>query len=433
MNSWSHVKIKDIAKTGRENFIDGDWVEAPHIKDEGIRLIQTGNIGVGKFIDRSKKYISEDSFRELNCKEVRPNDVLICRLAEPVGRSCVVPEGLGKSITSVDVVIFRINEEKYNKEFVVQAINTQEFLDRCLEVSAGSTRTRISRTNLGQLEISCPDIQSQGKIAKILTTIDQLIEKTQALIDKHIAIKQGMMADLFTRGIDPTTRQLRPPVDQAPHLYKETELGWIPKEWSIQRLSDFFAIKHGYAFEGEYFSDKPPGEILLTPGNFHRTGGLYFTSDNTKYFTSRYSDGYLLKKGDYLVVMTDLSPQTLILGRFVYLDSDIRLLHNQRIGKLINKNKSKWSDSFLIGMLNQEYVRNNIILSATGTTVRHTSPDRVLNNFVGRPDITEQKIIGEILDSNNLIIKKYIDEKIKVDEIKHGLMQDLLTGKVSVQ
>lgn len=93
----SDQKIEKLAITAlsANDFINGDQIEAPYITDEGVRLVQTGNIGIGQFIDKPEfphKFISEKSFRELGCKWVYPGDILICRLADPIGRACVVPD-----------------------------------------------------------------------------------------------------------------------------------------------------------------------------------------------------------------------------------------------------------------------------------------------------------------------------------------------------
>ncbi len=94
---------------------------------------------------------------------------------------------------------------------------------------------QIQRVKL--IAVSAPPLPQQRKIARILTTIDDLIEKTDALIAKYQAIKQGMMHDLFTRGVD-EHGQLRPPYEEAPELYKQSELGWIPKEWEVRDFGD---------------------------------------------------------------------------------------------------------------------------------------------------------------------------------------------------
>ena len=117
---WDVKTLIEIADGNRDFLGDGDWVEAKHITHKGlIRLIQTGNIGVGHYVDKeTKKYIYEESFYRLKCKELKIGDILICRLAEPAGRACSLPEiGEERAITSVDVTIFRPKFESVAREF----------------------------------------------------------------------------------------------------------------------------------------------------------------------------------------------------------------------------------------------------------------------------------------------------------------------------
>ena len=116
---WEDVNLSSLAKSGKKNFTDGDWIESPYITDSGCRLIQTGNIGIGCFKDKNKKYISSDSFDELGCTEVLPGDLLICRLAEPAGRACVVPDlNEDRLLTSVDVTIMKVDNKKSSALFL---------------------------------------------------------------------------------------------------------------------------------------------------------------------------------------------------------------------------------------------------------------------------------------------------------------------------
>lgn len=101
----------------------------------------------------------------------------------------------------------------------------------------GSTFEAINSKELKNFTVQIPSHSEQRKIAKILTTVDNLIEKTEALIAKYEAIKQGMMHDLFTRGVDENGR-LRPSYQEAPGLYRETEFGKIPKFWKLAKFSD---------------------------------------------------------------------------------------------------------------------------------------------------------------------------------------------------
>ena len=178
MSEWlQKICIRDLAANIPQSFTDGDWIEAPHLRDEGIRLIQTGNIGIGQFVDRSKKYISQSSFDSLRCKEVSPDDLLICRLAEPIGRACFAPNLSERMITSVDVTILRVNKDKYDPRYIAYCLNTSDTLHRCDIVSGGTTRQRISRSNLGKITLSIPNIDAQNRIVEILSTVDEAIEQ----------------------------------------------------------------------------------------------------------------------------------------------------------------------------------------------------------------------------------------------------------------
>ncbi|NMG18981.1 restriction endonuclease subunit S [Brasilonema bromeliae] len=209
--------------------------------------------------------------------------------------------------------------------------------------------------------------------------------------------------------------------------FKDSSLGKIPKDWETVTLKDEINLLHGYAFEGKYFSDRPPGEVLLVPGNFHREGGLYFDENNTKYYQGTIPNNTVLNNGDLLIVMTDLSPRTLILGRVVQLELPFKVLHNQRIGKIIPKLPDTWDKRFLMLVMNSHRVRRNIISNATGTTVRHTSPDRITTNVVPKPSRQEQSKIAEILDTVDDAIAHTSSLITKLKQIKAGLLHDLLT------
>src|SRR5262245_59129811 len=89
---WTTLKVKHLVRKSRGSFTDGDWIESPYITTDGIRLIQCGNIGTGKYVEQGYRYVSEDTFRSLNCSEVLPGDVLVCRMRSSAhiraGRAC---------------------------------------------------------------------------------------------------------------------------------------------------------------------------------------------------------------------------------------------------------------------------------------------------------------------------------------------------------
>ena len=197
---WQMKSLFELADSKKEFFNDGDWIEAEFLTESGIRLIQTGNIGEGDFCEsENKKYISPESFDELNCKEVKVGDVLICRLAEPAGRACILPNiNEEKMITSVDVTIFRPIDPLADKRFLLNIFSTQNWFNTVNEYCGGSTRTRIARGALGKIRLLIPEKTEQTAIAEILESMDLEIKSLENKLNKYKAIKQGMMQNLLT-------------------------------------------------------------------------------------------------------------------------------------------------------------------------------------------------------------------------------------------
>lgn len=197
---WDSRSLLQIADNQKALFDDGDWVEAEHITDQGIRLVQTGNIGEGVFVDKAtKKYIYDASFEKLRCKELKQGDILICRLAEPAGRACILPDiGESRAITSVDVTIFRPRCEVADRQYLVQYFSTSDWFKMVLDHVGGTTHKRISRGALGKLKVPFPSIEEQRAIAEILSDMDTEIQALEQRRSKTAELKQGMMQELLT-------------------------------------------------------------------------------------------------------------------------------------------------------------------------------------------------------------------------------------------
>ncbi|MCC8049303.1 MAG: restriction endonuclease subunit S [Clostridiales bacterium] len=155
-------------------FADGDWIESKDQSDTGIRLIQTGNVGNGVYLDKRERarFIDEPTFDRLHCTEVLPNDILISRLPDPVGRACVIPKGLGKAITAVDCSIIRL-KEMILPEFFVAYTLTPLYASQIGTSVTGSTRKRISRKNLGQVIFPVPGLDIQQQFADFVRQSDK--------------------------------------------------------------------------------------------------------------------------------------------------------------------------------------------------------------------------------------------------------------------
>ena len=173
-------------------------------------------------------------------------------------------------------------------------------------------------------------------------------------------------------------------------------------EWKRYKLGELLRVKHGWAFKGEFFSDTGV-QSILTPGNFYESGGFKANPLKDRFYSGDYPKEYLCSKGDLVVAMTEQAAG--LLGSTAIVPEDNRYLHNQRIG-LISCNESLNKD-FAYYLFMTQSVRQQISRSASGTKVKHTSPEKIYDVQVDIPKIQTQKNIAFFLSS--------LDKKIQIN------------------
>ena len=179
-------------------------------------------------------------------------------------------------------------------------------------------------------------------------------------------------------------------------------------EWTEITLGELIDIRHGFAFKGQFIHDEPNGHVLLTPGNFAIGGG--FKGEKLKYYNGVVPEEFILHKGDVIVTMTDLSKQSDTLGYPAFVpacNEGRRYLHNQRIGKITLKDIASTDARYIYYVMCSTECRNEVLASATGTTVKHTSPDRIKRFRFSLPPLQEQRTIAHILGT--------LDDKIELN------------------
>ena len=187
---WAWCRLKDIV-----TYIDdGDWIESKEQSDFGIRLLQTGNIGCGHFKDKEGNYhyISEETFKKLNCNEIYPGDILISRLPEPVGRACIIPNLSQRLVTAVDCAIIRLKQDIISRNYFIYYTQSAKYLELIKNNCMGTTRLRISRANLEKTLIPLPPLVEQHRIVTAIEAIFTQIElPEQNKADLQTAVKQA--------------------------------------------------------------------------------------------------------------------------------------------------------------------------------------------------------------------------------------------------
>lgn len=153
----------------RTLFTDGDWVESKDQDPQGsVRLTQLADVGVGFFRDRSDRWLREDQAERLNCTYLEPDDVLIARMPEPLGRACIVPRDIGRAVTVVDVAILRPDRSLIKPRYLMWILNSPQIGHEVISRQSGTTRRRISRKNLASLIVPVPPLAEQERIVSIL-------------------------------------------------------------------------------------------------------------------------------------------------------------------------------------------------------------------------------------------------------------------------
>ncbi|QIH79141.1 hypothetical protein GTN30_10855 [Macrococcoides canis] len=196
---WEWASLGQITSPNSLN--DGDWILSKNMTLlEEIKIVQLGHIGYGEYKNKSYKYISEETFIELNCTEIEKDYILINRLLGDVMYTCKLPEIKGKKITSVDVCWIMPSESKYNSDYLLYLLMSPYFQEKVFKLATGTTRLRISKGNLIKIIIPFPPINYQNKmvekIKELFNIIDSIKQNKESLelIKKKVNVKSLNLA-----------------------------------------------------------------------------------------------------------------------------------------------------------------------------------------------------------------------------------------------
>jgi type I restriction enzyme S subunit len=288
--------------------------------------------------------------------------------------------------------------------------------DKFLILSARQGKT-VDFERLFNEYIPLPPLPEQRKIAQILETVDNAIEKTEKIIEKYKRIKQGLMQDLLTKGID-EKGNIR---SEKTHKFKDSPIGRIPEEWEVGYVSDFTEINP--------ITKINPKELYP----FIEMDATPIMGKQCKYITLRrgIEAGSKFKKGDILLARITPSAEN---GKALLVPDNIEI----GIGStefIVFRAKENIDNNFLFYLLISDYVRSIAIGLMEGTSGRQRIPKYVFEKVIKvaiPKSKSEQKRIAEILSQIDQTIEKEEKYKQKLERLKKGLMEDLLTGKVRV-
>jgi len=276
----------------------------------------------------------------------------------------------------------------------------------------------LSTSNINRIKFLRPSTTEQQKIAKILSTLDKTIEATAKFIDKEKNIKKGLMHDLLTNGID-SNNKIR---TQQTHPYKQSELGLIPDEWESQSLGSIVKIVGGGTPSRDVEEYWKNGTIpWVTVKDLHHN--LYIIGSEEKITTQ----GVINSATNVIPVNNLITSTRMGIGRF-YINK-IEITINQDMKALLPKKNI--DNLFLLWCL--LFYGKKLELLGTGTTVKGILLDDLKSLRLLIPNLQEQKQIAKILTNQDKKIQTEETNLAKLKELKKGLMNDLLSGKVRVR
>lgn len=391
---YSRIKMEDAL----DALIDYRG-RTPVKSDSGIQTLSAKSVKNG-YIDYSQcYYISKEEYDRFMVRGFpQKGDILLTTEA---------PMGLVARLDRDDVAIaqrllvLRGKEDILDNDYLMYFLQSYKGQALLKARETGTTVTGIKQAELRKIELELPEYDQQKKIASVLRNLDEKIALNNEINNNLEQQAQTVYSNLANNS---TTKQ---------------------------PLSDFITIKHGFAFKGEYISQEDNNIVLVTPGNFCIGGG--FKESKCKFYSGDYPADYVLKAGSLIVTMTDLSKEADTLGYSALVPNSTKrvYLHNQRIG-LINQINNELPMSYIYWYMRSYEYHMRIVGSATGSTVKHTSPGRILEQNIPIPNKHELNMYGALLDEINTIISRNNMENIHLQSLRDTLLPQLISGQLDV-
>jgi type I restriction enzyme S subunit len=263
---------------------------------------------------------------------------------------------------------------------LVNSQNAEELAENWTRISGHFDTLFTTERSIDQLKQTILQLAVMGKLVKQ----DSNDEPASALLERIAAEK----ADLIRQKKIKKQKPL-PPITEDEKPFE------LPQGWEWCRINDLLNLKNGYAFKSKFFDLEIGPYVLATPGNFHETGGFRDRGNKTKYYNGPVQDDFLLEVGDLIIPLTEQAPG--LLGSAAFIPDDGKTyLHNQRLAKL-SPFSTTISKKFVALFFNSPFLRSELANTCSGTTVRHSSPDRVLQTLIPLVSLEEQhRIVAKV-------------------------------------
>jgi type I restriction enzyme, S subunit len=424
MSEWKTVPLGELLSIKPEYGANASAIEYDGLNPRYLRITDISDDG--KLIETGKTSI------ELSKAEpyiLDAEDIVIARTGNTVGKSYIHQSKNGVLAYAGYLIKFEINQNVLIPQFFFHFLHSPDYFRWLNATLRTGAQPNVNAQEYCSIGIFHPTaLPEQRKIARILSTVDAVIENTEAAITKYKAIKSGMMRDLFTRGIDVKTGKLRPRYEDAPELYKESELGWVPREWKIFELSKCLSILK----DGTHLPPKRvlEGPLLLSVQNI--IGGKFILTNNDtrvpwEFYNTTHKT-WQIQPGDVFLTIVGAT-----IGKACIAPNNLPPYMLQRSVAILRGQIGLLSTPFLYFYVLSSFFQTQLMNRANQTAQPGVYLGEIAKIKIALPKADEQNIAETSFNSISTIIESETASLEKFKSIKLSLMSDLLTGKVRVK
>lgn len=342
MNSVAQSEeITLLDAAGSSGFVcDGDWIESKDQDPDGdVRIIQLADIGLRQYVNKSRRFMTMAAARRLGCTFLTPGDLLLARMPDPIGRTCIFPGDPRPCVTAVDVCVIRTANSVVDSRWLLHRLNSPEFLARILRDVNGTTRQRIPSSALKRIRFAKPCLPEQRRIAAILDQAESLRTKRQQVQVKLDILIQSTFVEMFGN----------------------------------QHKFDLRPISETCELVVDCVNRTAPLSDAVTPYKMIRTSNVksgVVDVSNVRYVSrpvfDRWNRRATPKRFD--VILTREAP----VGEIGILDSDDDVFLGQRL-MLYRADPKILTPEYLMFAMLSPYVQEQLVRGSSGSTVKHLS------------------------------------------------------------
>ncbi|PIS43065.1 MAG: hypothetical protein COT24_00175 [Candidatus Kerfeldbacteria bacterium CG08_land_8_20_14_0_20_40_16] len=424
--SWQKVRLGDaVVKKGSVSGPFGSNIHSRFFTSKGVPVIRGNNLSLGvpgkRYIDDDYLFLDEKKADELSNSEALPDDIVLTARGT-IGQSGIIPKKsrYPRYILSANQLRFRIDRNKYDPTFVYYWLSSKPMIKMMQNISSNVGVPNMNLATARELILINPSLEIQSRIATILSAFDDKIELNNKINSTLEKMAQAIFKEWFVK--------LRFPGHEKVE-FVDSELGKIPKGWEVSQLKDVVKLNKGLSYKSSEIKDNSMGVPMVNLKCFLRGGG--FKSDGIKYYTGEYKKQHIVKPGQLIIAMTDLTPTREVVGRPALIPD---IVNGDIIISLdvISVEVESIYYEYLYFLMKRPEFGELMANSASGTTVAHLQKSSIENyQFIlptGGVIRKFHELASPMFTKKNMLSR----ENKNLSKLRDLLLPKLMKGEVTI-